>query len=65
LTTHSAPAELRKSSIRMFGKAAIIAVLLAPTASIATHDDPRTNANLVRRFNVALSSAQYRVRETC
>jgi hypothetical protein len=32
----------------MSGKAAIIAVLLAPTASIARHDDHRTDANTVR-----------------
>jgi hypothetical protein len=29
----------------MVGKAAMIAVLLAPTASIARHDDHRTDAN--------------------
>jgi hypothetical protein len=32
----------------MFGKAAMIAVLLAPTANIARHDDPRIGANAVR-----------------
>jgi hypothetical protein len=36
---HSAPAELSESSARMLGKAAMIAVLFAPTASIAKHDD--------------------------
>jgi hypothetical protein len=39
----------------MFGKAAMIAVLLAPTASIARHDDHRTNANPDCCFNVAAS----------
>jgi len=29
----------------MLGKAAMIAVLLAPTASVARHDDQRTDAN--------------------
>jgi hypothetical protein len=32
----------------MFGKAAMIAVLLAPMASIARHDDHRTDAELAR-----------------
>jgi len=39
----------------MLGKAAMIAVLLAPTASIARHDDHRTAAKPVRWFNVAAS----------
>src|SRR5262245_61886700 len=38
----------------MLGKAAMIAVLLAPTASIAKHDDHSTAAKPVRWFNVAL-----------
>src|SRR5262249_60082462 len=38
----------------MLGKAAMIAVLLAPTASIARHDDHSTAAKPVRWFNVAL-----------
>jgi len=42
----------------MVGKAAMIAVLLAPTASIARHDDHRTDAIPVRWFNVAAPSAQ-------
>jgi hypothetical protein len=37
----------------MLGRAAMIAVLLAPTASIARHDDHRTAAKPVRWFNVA------------
>jgi hypothetical protein len=40
----------------MFGKAAMIAVLLAPTASIARHDDHKTGAKPVRWFNVASST---------
>jgi len=36
----------------MFGKAAMIAVLLAPTASIARHDDHRINVNPVRCFTL-------------
>jgi hypothetical protein len=36
----------------MVGKAAMIAVPLAPTASIARHDDHRTDANPVRWFNL-------------
>jgi hypothetical protein len=35
----------------MLGKAAMIAVLLAPTASIARHDGHRTDANPVRWLN--------------
>jgi hypothetical protein len=35
----------------------MIAVPLAPTASIARHDDHRTDADPVRWFNVAASSA--------
>src|SRR5438132_11708397 len=46
----------------MFGKAAMIAVLLAPTASIARHEDHRTKA--VRWLNVAASSAQHRADAT-
>jgi hypothetical protein len=46
----------------MFGKAAMIAVLLAPTASIARHDDHRTEP--VRWLNAAASSAQHRADET-
>jgi hypothetical protein len=57
-------AELRESSFRMFGRAAMIAVLLAPTASIARHDDHRTDANPVRCFNVAASSPRHRADET-
>ena len=34
----------------MVGKAAMIAVPLAPTASIARHDDHRSDANSVRWF---------------
>src|SRR5215467_2959980 len=37
----------------MLGKAAMIAVLLAPTASIARHDDHSTEANSARWRNVA------------
>jgi len=48
LTAHSAPAGLSESWVCMSGKAAMIAVLLAPTASIARHDDHRTDANTVR-----------------
>jgi hypothetical protein len=36
----------------MLGKAAIIAVLLAPTASIARHDDHRTATDPVCWFKV-------------
>src|SRR5262249_32495786 len=39
----------------MLGKAAMMAVLLAPTASIARHDGHRTAAKPVRWFNVAAS----------
>src|SRR5215813_5593794 len=39
----------------MLGRAAMIAVPLAPTASIARHDDHRTAAKPVRWFNVAAS----------
>jgi hypothetical protein len=59
LTAHSTPAELKKRSVRMFGKAAMIAVLLAPTASIARHDDHRTDANPVPLFNVAVDSSRH------
>jgi hypothetical protein len=45
----------------MLGRAAMIAVLLAPTASIARHDDHSTDADPVRWFNVA--SAQHRADE--
>src|SRR5262245_38956944 len=62
LTAHSTPAELSESSLRMFGRAAMIAVLLAPTASIATHDDHRTEP--VRWLNVAMSSVRHRADET-
>src|SRR5215470_4826394 len=48
LTAHSTPAALRASSVRMLGSAAMIAVLLAPTASIARHDDHSTDANPAR-----------------
>jgi hypothetical protein len=54
LTAHSTPAALSASSLRMLGKAAMIAVLLAPTASIAKHDDHSTAAKPIRWFNVAL-----------
>src|SRR5262245_54000938 len=37
----------------MFGKAAIMAVLLAPTASMAKHDDHRTGANAIAGFKAA------------
>jgi hypothetical protein len=40
----------------MLGKAAMMAVLLAPTASIARHDDHRTGVNPVGCFNLAASS---------
>src|SRR5262245_22977032 len=53
LTAHSTPAGPRERSVRMSGKADIIAVLLAPTPSIARHDDHRTEANTARCFNVA------------
>ena len=49
---HCTPAELRKSSARMVGKAAMIAVPLAPTANIARHDDHRTDVNPVCCFNL-------------
>jgi hypothetical protein len=39
----------------MLGKAAMIAVLLMPTASIVRHDDHSTAAKPVRWFNVAAS----------
>src|SRR5262249_36931060 len=55
-TAHSTPAALSPSSVRMLGKAAMIAVLLMPTASIVRHDDHRTAAKPVRWFNVAASS---------
>jgi hypothetical protein len=42
--------------VRMLGSAAMMAVLLAPTASIARHDDHRTDANPAWCFNVADSS---------
>jgi hypothetical protein len=48
----------------MSGRAAMIAVLLAPTASIARHDDHRTDANPVRCFNVAVSLPRYRADAT-
>ena len=48
----------------MLGKAAMIAVLLAPTASIARHADHSTDANPVRCFNVAASSPRHRADET-
>jgi hypothetical protein len=35
----------------MFGNAAMIAVLLMPTASIARHDDHKTDANPTWCFN--------------
>jgi hypothetical protein len=43
----STPAELSDSSICMTGRAAMIAVLLAPTASIAKHDDHRRTPRLL------------------
>jgi hypothetical protein len=52
------------SSVRMLGRAAMIAVLLAPTASIARHDDHRTEARRLRWFNVAASSGQRRADDT-
>src|SRR5947209_20436111 len=39
----------------MLGKAAMIAVLLMPTASIVRHDDHSTAAKPARWFNVAAS----------
>jgi hypothetical protein len=57
LTAHCTPAGLKESSVRIVGNAAIIAVLLAPTASIARHDAHRTDANPVGWFNVAASSS--------
>jgi hypothetical protein len=42
----------------MVGKAAMIAVLLAPTASIVRHDDHSTDAIPVRWFNIAAPSAR-------
>jgi hypothetical protein len=50
LTAHCTPAALRKSSVRIVGKAAMIAVPLAPTASIARHDGHRTDVNPVCCF---------------
>ena len=41
----------------------MIAVLLAPTASIARHDDHRTDANTVRWLNVGTYSTQHRTDE--
>jgi hypothetical protein len=41
----------------MLGKAAIIAVLLAPTASIARHDDHRIATDPVRWFKLLHPSA--------
>ena len=64
MTAHSTPAELSASSVRMLGNAAMIAVLLDPTASIARHDDHRTEAKPLRWFNVAASSGQARADDT-
>jgi hypothetical protein len=44
---------VRKSSVRIVGKAAMIAVPLAPTASIARHDGHRTDVNPVCCFTPA------------
>jgi hypothetical protein len=44
----------------MLGKAAMMAVLLAPTASIAKHDGHRTDANPVRWLTFSASSAGHR-----
>jgi hypothetical protein len=38
--------------VRIAGRAAMIAVLLAPTASIARHDDHRIVVNAARSRNV-------------
>ena len=43
----------------------MIAVLLEPTASIARHDDHRTDANTIRWLNVATYPTQHRADETC
>jgi hypothetical protein len=42
----------------------MIAVLFAPIASIARHDDHRTGANTVGWFNGAASSAKHRADAT-
>src|SRR5262245_64349030 len=44
----------------MLGKAAMIAVLLTPTASVARHDEHRTAANPFSWLNVAASSPRRR-----
>src|SRR5262245_368349 len=44
----------------MLGKAAMIAVLLTPTASVARHDEHRTDANPFSWLNVAASSSRRR-----
>jgi hypothetical protein len=64
LTAHSTPAELSTSSLRMLGKAAMIAVLLTPTASVARHDAHRTDANPFSWLNVAASSLRRRANAT-
>ena len=48
MTAHSNPAELRASSICIFGKAAITAVLFVPTMNIARHDDNTTESWALR-----------------
>ncbi|GAB4066675.1 hypothetical protein GCM10028812_16060 [Ancylobacter sonchi] len=44
-TAHCTPAGVSDSSLRMSGKAAMIAVLLAPTASMARQDDHKIGSN--------------------
>lgn len=44
LTAHCTPSALSERSVRMVGKAAVMAVLLAPAASIARYDDHSTAA---------------------
>jgi hypothetical protein len=47
--------------VRMLGKAAMIAVLLAPTANIARHDDHRIGANAVRWFSRSACTTAYNI----
>src|ERR671935_127625 len=57
-------AALVSTAASMLGNAAMIAVLLEPTASIARHDDHRTEAKPLHWFNVAASSGQARADDT-
>ena len=63
LTAHSTPPGPSASSVRMSGRAAMMAVLLAPTASIARHDAHRIGADPVRWFKIAASSVRSRGRK--